>query len=171
MTLVYKKVGPNQRTGDEVIIASEKLTNRLLFHQRLKSGHKERHFKFPLEIFLNNREVVFHHDLVDPQIAICGPAVLPLFADNFDFESRDDFIRGLLMNEEILASTLYVSELLTEQYAAKVSNWSTYQMVSNDVVNRWVYPLVPDMGICCLEQNYIFLRNNIYKNKNVHLAR
>lgn len=27
------------------------------------------------------------------------------------------------------------------------------------------------MGICCLKQNYMFLRNNIYRNKTVQLAR
>lgn len=74
-------------------------------------------------------EVVLRHDFIDPQIAICSPSALPLFADNFDFEKRDDFIRGLLINEEILASTIYVHELPTEQYASKVSNWHTYQIV------------------------------------------
>lgn len=42
---------------------------------------------------------------------------------------------------------------------------------SNDIINRWAYPLVPDMGICCLKQNYIFLRNNVYRNKSAQLAR
>lgn len=26
------------------------------------------------------------------------------------------------------------------------------------------------MGICCLEQNYMFLRNNVYRNRTVQLA-
>lgn len=80
-------------------------------------------------------------------------------------------MRGLLINEEILGSTIYFAELPAEQYAAKVSNWQTYQTVSNDIINRWVYPLVPDMGICCLKQTYLFLRNNIYRSKDVQLAR
>lgn len=33
-----------------------------------------------------------------------------------------------------------------------------------------MYPLVPDMGICSLQQNYMFLRNNVYRNKSVQLA-
>lgn len=40
---------------------------------------------------------------------------------------------------------------------------------SHDIINRWVYPLVPDMGICCLQQNYMFLRNNVYRNGTVEL--
>lgn len=43
-------------------------------------------------------------------------------------------------------------------------------MCSHDIINRWVYPLVPDMGICCLQQNYMFLRNNVYRNRTVELA-
>lgn len=122
-------------------------------------------------MFTFNSEVVLHHDFIDPQIAICSPTMLPLFADNFDFETRDDFIRGLLINEEILASSIYVTELPSEQFACRVSNWQTYQIISNEIINRGVYPLVPDMGICCLFQKYAFLRNNIYRNKNVQLAR
>lgn len=171
MTVAYKKIAPGRRTGDEVMIATDAKTNRLLFHQRLKTHHKERHFEFPVEIFLTNKEVVLHHDLMDPQIAVCSTSVMSLFSDNFDFETRDHFIKGLLINEEILASTIYVAELPSEQYAAKVSNWNTYQMISKDVINRWAYPLVPDMGICSLEQIFRFSGNNIYKNKSAILSR
>lgn len=171
MTVVYKKVGSDYRTGNEVMVAVDKDSNRLLFHQRLNSLHKEKHFSFPLEIFLVNSEVTIRHDLMDPQIAICAPSALPLFADNFDFLSRDDFVRGLLINEEILASSIYVVELESEEYAAKVHNWHTYQTASHDVINRWAYPLVPDMGVSCLYQNYLFYRNNIYRSKDLQLAR
>uniref|UniRef100_U5EJL2 Translation initiation factor eIF2B subunit epsilon n=1 Tax=Corethrella appendiculata TaxID=1370023 RepID=U5EJL2_9DIPT len=171
MTVVYKKTTPYQRTGDEVLLATDNQTKRLLFHQRLKQHHKERHFNLPLEIFLTHNDVMLHHDLIDPQIAICAPSVLPLFADNFDFQTRDDFVHGVLINEEILSSSIYFAELPKEQYAARVSNWQTYQIVSKDIVNRWVYPLVPDMGVCSLRQHYSFLRNNIYRNRNTQLKR
>lgn len=46
-----------------------------------------------------------------------------------------------------------------------------FVVYSNDIINRFAYPMVPDMGICCLQQNYMFLRNNIYRNKTVQLAR
>lgn len=171
MTVIYKKVGSDYRTGNEVVVAIDKDSKRLLFHQRLNPVHKERHFSFPLEIFLVNSDVSIRHDLMDPLIAVCAPSVLPLFADNFDFESRDDFVQGLLMNEELLASSIYVTELETEEYAARVHNWQTFQLVSSDVINRWAYPLVPDMGVSCLYQNYIFYRNNIYRSSDLQLAR
>lgn len=132
MTVVYKQTAPGISTGQEVIIASDSRSKRLLFHQRvssISSAKKPKHCEFPLEIFIEHSAVDIRHDLSDPGIAICAPSVLSLFADNFDFETRDDFIRGLLMNEEILASSIYIAELLTEQYAAKVSNWQMYQIV------------------------------------------
>lgn len=171
MTVVYKKVAPGQRTGNEVLIATDRKTNRMLFHQRIHPTIKEDKFKFPLEIFLNSQEVELHHDLLDPQIAICSASALPLFSDNFDYETRDQFIRGLVMNQEIQTDSIYVAQLPSEQYAAKVSDWNAYHTVSRDIINRWVYPLVPDMGVCCLSQQYMFFRNNIYRHKTIKVAR
>lgn len=171
MTVVYKKVTPGQRTGNEVLVATDKKTSRMLFHQRVHPVVKEDKFKFPLEIFLNSQEVELHHDLLDAQIAICSASALPLFSDNFDYETRDQFIRGLVMNQEIQTDSIYVVQLPSEQYAAKVSDWNAYHSVSRDIINRWVYPLVPDMGVCSLSQQYLFLRNNIYRNKTVKVER
>lgn len=128
MTVVYKKCAPGLSTGQEVIIANDARSKRLLFHQRV-NAKRGRKCIFPLEIFTENSAVELRHDLVDPEIAICAPSVLSLFADNFDFLTRDDFIRGLLINEEILASTIYVSELESGQYAAKVKDWQMYRIV------------------------------------------
>lgn len=130
MTVVYKKTPPGLTTGREVIIAKDARSNRLLFHERVDADSKEqRHCIFPLELFIDNADVEIRHDLCDPQIAICSPAVLSLFADNFDFENRDDFIRGLLINEEILASTIYVTEITNGEYAAQVKDWQMYRLV------------------------------------------
>lgn len=130
MTIVCKKTPPGLTTGREIIIAKDARTNRLLFHERVTAETKnQRNCILPLELFIENSDVEIRHDLSDPEIAICSPAVLSLFADNFDFETRDDFIRGLLINEEILASTIYVSELVNEQYAAQVKDWKMYRLV------------------------------------------
>lgn len=171
MTVVYKKVSSGQRTGNEVLVATDKKTNRMLFHQRIHPTSKEDKFKFPLEIFLNSEEVELHHDLMDPQIAICSATALPLFSDNFDYETRDQFIRGLVMNQEIQTDSIYVSQLPSEQYAAKCSDWNAYHSISRDIINRWVYPLVPDMGVCCMSQQYLFFRNNIYRHKTIKVER
>lgn len=69
-------------------------------------------------------------DLMDTQVCICSAAVPPLFSDNFDFQTREDFVRGILMNEEILGSTLYYYLLPNSEYAASVTSWFNYQSVT-----------------------------------------
>lgn len=170
MTVVYKRVAPGQRTGNEVVIATDQ-HNRLHFYQRIHPTIKEVKFKFPVDIFLNNPEVVIHHDLLDPQISICSINALPLFSDNFDYESRDQFIRGVVMGQEFQIGSIYAAELPNEYYAANVSDWMAYHNVSQDIINRWVYPLVPDMAICSLRQEYLFLKNNIYRNNVVKIGK
>ncbi|XP_035907121.1 translation initiation factor eIF-2B subunit epsilon-like [Anopheles stephensi] len=172
MTVVYKEGLRRMRTGNEVMIAMEPRTRRLLFHQRLAAQQeKERKFELPLELFLGNRDVAVCHGLLDPQIAVCSHAALPLFADNFDFLSRDDFVRGVLINEEILNSRIYVAKLAREEYAMRVNNWQSYHLVSLDVINRWLYPMVPDTAISEFRQQYKHFRNNIYRHGNVRLSR
>ncbi|XP_058128246.1 translation initiation factor eIF-2B subunit epsilon-like [Anopheles ziemanni] len=173
MTVVYKDTVQGLRTGNEVMIVTDSSTRRLLYHQRLtqQQQQRERNFELPLELFVANRNVTVSHGLLDPQIAICSHAALPLFADNFDFLSRDDFVNGVLINEEILNSRIYVAKLGREEYAMRVSNWQTYHMVSLDVMNRWVYPLVPDMAISQVCPYYKYYRNNIYRHRNVGLSR
>uniref|UniRef100_A0A182FAS9 Translation initiation factor eIF2B subunit epsilon n=1 Tax=Anopheles albimanus TaxID=7167 RepID=A0A182FAS9_ANOAL len=171
MTIMLKDGVPGMRTGNEVMIAMEPSTRRLLYHQRLALQQSKGSFELPLELFLINRDVTVCHGLLDPQIAVCSHMALPLFADNFDFLTRDDFVRGVLINEEILNSRIYVSKLAREEYAMRVNNWQSYQMVNLDVINRWVYPLVPDMGISQFLQYYKCYRNNIYRHGDVRLAR
>lgn len=132
MTVVYKKVAPGISTGQEVIIAADSRTQRLLFHERVKMHPTKKKCTIPLEIFDQNSEVVLRHDLSDPNITICSQSVLSLFADNFDFETRDDFIKGLLL-DEILSDSIYVSILSSGEYAAKVKDWHTYQIVRYEI--------------------------------------
>lgn len=82
-------------------------------------------------------------DLRDTRIAICSPNVLSLFADNFDFQTRDDFVKDLLVNEEISDGTIYCYQGKDNEWGACVKDWRTYQRVSYDITERWSYPLVP----------------------------
>lgn len=84
---------------------------------------------FPQETLLSHKTVDVRCDLMDTRVSICSVAVPPLFSDNFDFQTRDDFIRGLLMNEEILSSALYTYILPPSEYAATVTSWQTYHSI------------------------------------------
>ncbi|KAH8289452.1 hypothetical protein KR054_005414 [Drosophila jambulina] len=170
-TLVFKECANNVRTGNELLIAVDRRNDRLHYHQRLKVHQKESRYQIPLDIFLGNSCVALHHNLLDPQIAIGSPSMLSLFSDNFDFQTRDDFVRGLLINEELLDSRIYVALLPAAQYAHKVNSWPAYQLVSRDIINRWAYPLVPDMGVYRLQQQYVFHKDNIYKSHEAHVSK
>ena len=49
-------------------------------------------------------------DLMEAGIAVCSASVPPLFADNFDFQTLDDFIVGVI-DDELLENTLYFAEI------------------------------------------------------------
>ncbi|XP_063223574.1 translation initiation factor eIF2B subunit epsilon [Bacillus rossius redtenbacheri] len=172
MTLVYKRAAPGNAARvpeSEALLVTRSDTNRILFHQRLQPGTKK--LTFPLELFAENPDVEVRYDLLDTHIAVCSAAVPPLFADNFDFQSRDDLVRDLLVNEEILTSTMYCHELGGAEYAARVASWPAYQAVSHDVLHRWTYPLVPDMVFSDLDEPCMFLRNHVYKHASNTVAK
>ncbi|XP_004927856.1 translation initiation factor eIF-2B subunit epsilon isoform X1 [Bombyx mori] len=150
MTLVYKKLSwehPLISSDRSTFLAANENTKKVLVHKRYRPKSKEKIISLPLDLVLNNSEVKLHHNLVDTNIALCSPTVPPLFSDNFDFQTRDDFIHGILINEEILASSLYYTLLKSNQYAAAITNWKTYQTVCRDILHKWVYPLSIESGL------------------------
>ncbi|CAH2063204.1 unnamed protein product, partial [Iphiclides podalirius] len=96
--------------------------------------------------------------------------VPPLFADNFDFQTRDDFVNGILINEEILASTVYYKILKVNEYAAAITNWKTYQIISWDILHYWVHPLSIESG-SFFQNNYVFMGNHNFRKTTSKLSR
>lgn len=56
---------------------------------------------FLQEVLTEHKNVLLHYDLLDCQISVCSPQVPALFKDNFDYLTRDDFIKGILMTEDV----------------------------------------------------------------------
>lgn len=67
-------------------------------------------------------------DTADTGIAICSSSVLPLFTDNFDFSSMPDFIKNILMNEEVMGNTIYLHRL-EKGYATRIVDFDTFRGV------------------------------------------
>lgn len=169
MTVVYKKASPDHRTRskeDDILVAFNSSDHRLLHCEKIK---KKKKMTIPLSLFEGKRQVDLHYDLLDCHVSICSPQIPQLFSDNFDYQTRDNFIRGILVNEEILGNHIY-TYVISDQYAARVSNLHTYDAISKDVIHRWVYPLVPDIAPTD-EAPYSYGRHNIYLNSGVTLAR
>ncbi|XKL63359.1 hypothetical protein PGB90_005723 [Kerria lacca] len=153
MMTLFKEIG-NQRTdlGNNFIVAYNS-ENRII-HYHVQNS---RNLELPLDVVLEQDFVEIRNDLLNPGLAICSDAVPPLFSDNFDFQTINDFIRGMFMNEEIIQSTVYCEILKGNNYVAKVTNWPMYQIVSQDIVRRWTYPIVPDIS-----EKYSYSKNSIY---------
>ncbi|XP_026765350.2 translation initiation factor eIF-2B subunit epsilon [Galleria mellonella] len=173
MTLVYKKVSwehPLISWDKPIFLAADGNTKKILIHEKYRPKSKDKTINLPLEVILSHSEVKLHHNLADANIALCSPSVLSLFCDNFDFQTRDDFIHGILINEEILASSLYYVLLKDHQYAATVSNWKTYQVICRDILHNWVYPLSIESG-SFYQNNYVSTGNHIFRDTSSILSR
>lgn len=125
------------------------------------------------------------------------PQVAELFTDNFDYQTRDDFVRGILVNEEVLfaclfylnsviivsfsfCSHLFHLQILGNQihmhvtpdgYGVRVSNLLMYDSVSSDIVRRWVYPVTPEANFTDQKgQSCTYSRHNVYRGSGVSLG-
>ncbi|XP_073997537.1 eukaryotic translation initiation factor 2B subunit epsilon [Rhodnius prolixus] len=166
MTIIYKECGHKLRSDeDQMYLAIDNNTDRILMHNRCSSIKKN--INIEVNLLLEHENIDIRCDLLDTKICICSVTVPPLFSDNFDFQTRDDFVRGLLMDEEILASTVYSYVLPSSEYAASVTSWQNYHYISHDVIHRWTYPLVPDMFV---DEHYSYKRKHIYIQEDVTLA-
>ena len=166
MTCVYKEAKPHHPTRsseDDVLIAVNAEDGRLLHCEKPKNKKK---LNVPTTIFEENSDVDIRYDVLDCHVSVCSPVVPQLFSDNFDYQTRHHFIRGILVNEEITGDHIY-THFISDQYAARVSNLHTYDAISKDVIHRWVYPLVPDNAA---GENYSYGRHNIYLSGDVTLA-
>ncbi|XP_053316007.1 translation initiation factor eIF-2B subunit epsilon [Spea bombifrons] len=168
MTMILKESSPGHHTRcqeDDVIIAMDSKTNRVLLFQ--KSQDMKR-YHFPMSIFQSKTdEIELRRDLLDCHISICSPQVAELFTDNFDYQTRDDFVRGLLVNEEILGNQIHL-HVTQEEYGARVSNLLMYEAVTSDILCRWLYPITPETNFTDqTDQIYTHSRHNIYRGSEV----
>ncbi|XP_020606642.1 translation initiation factor eIF-2B subunit epsilon-like [Orbicella faveolata] len=170
MTMVFKVANPGHRTRcqeEDLIVALDSTTGRIL--QCEKTANKKR-FSFPLSLFSDNNNIQIRYDLLDCNICICSTTVPQLFTDNFDYQTRDDFVRGILVNEEIMGNQIH-SFVISDKYAARVSNPYMYDTISKDILSRWAYPIVPDNSVFFMDYSYSFTRHNVYLDSELSLAR
>jgi len=81
----------------------------------------------------------------------------------------DDFIRGVLMNEEILDARIYWQQLNAEDYALPITSWKAYHTLTRDILHRHSFPLAPDAFPSL--KNFICMSRSMYKHKTATLAK
>ncbi|XP_062260619.1 translation initiation factor eIF-2B subunit epsilon [Platichthys flesus] len=171
MTMMFKESSPGHRSRceeDDVIVAIDSKSQRILHYQKT---HGLKKLQFPMNIFHSiSDEFEIRHDLLDCHISICSPQVAELYTDNFDYQTRDDFVRGILVNEEILGNQIHM-HVTKDGYGVRVSNLFMYDSVSSDLVRRWVYPLTPEANFTDQEgRSCTFSRHNVYRGSGVSLG-
>lgn len=171
MTMIFKESSPGHRSRceeDDVIVAMDSKTQRVLHYQKTQGLKK---LQFPMNIFHSSSDAFeIRHDLLDCHMSICSPQVAELFTDNFDYQTRNDFVRGILVNEEILGNQIHM-HVTKDGYGVRVSNLLMYDSVSSDLVRRWVYPLTPEANFTDQEgRSCTYSRHNVYRGSGVSLG-
>ena len=72
------------------------------------------------------------------------------------------------LESETLGKRIYV-QVIEDEYAARVRSLNTYSALSRDIVNRWTYPLVPEMNFTS-NSSYSLYPSFTYKERSVLLA-
>ncbi|KAI8482872.1 hypothetical protein Bbelb_394070 [Branchiostoma belcheri] len=113
------------------------------------------------DLFSDHSDLDIRYNLLDCHVSVCSPQVPQLFADNFDYQTRNDFIMGNQVHAHVV----------TDEYAARVSSPHMYDAVSKDILQRWTYPLVPDNRLSSQEQDssYTLHRHHVYRGRDVFL--
>jgi translation initiation factor eIF-2B subunit epsilon len=176
LTMVTKKVSAKHRAvrlGEHTLtLAVDPSTSQLLHYEEGAGASPS--VSLEASLFSEHPSIHVRTDLLDCHIDICAPEVLFLFTDNFDYQHmRRDFVAGTLLERE-LGNKIFLHELVGE-YAARVHNLRTYDAVARDIVQRWVYPFVPDANWlprgASPPPSYTYGRCNMYKEEGVVVAR
>jgi translation initiation factor eIF-2B subunit epsilon len=62
---------------------------------------------------------------------------------------------------------IYTHEIHSS-YAARIDNFRSYDTVSKDIIQRWTYPLVPDVLSFGKSVDIKLHRQGIYKASGIH---
>lgn len=146
-------------------------TNNLKMLQEERTDPSNHTYSIPLDHIKNNGNVLLRSDLIDCYIDICSPSVLEEFKENFDFSDlRSDFLNGYVLSEDEVAQWKVSPVILNHSYSTRVRDFRSYELVSRDIVNRWMYPIVPNSNFS-YDTNFEFWRSNNYTESPVHLTR
>eukprot|EP00088_Acartia_fossae_P062603 TRINITY_DN7570_c0_g1_i2.p1 TRINITY_DN7570_c0_g1~~TRINITY_DN7570_c0_g1_i2.p1 ORF type:complete len:711 (+),score=185.68 TRINITY_DN7570_c0_g1_i2:46-2178(+) len=167
MTSVYSKGyqgNPLRSKGSEMVLAVDRSSQEVLYYQKAETKST----LLPIDLFQHD-EVDVHFDLLDSGIYICSPIVLALFADNFDIQDMDRMINEII-ESELIDSTIYI-HTSTSEFSCRAMNPYLYNLVYEKVLNRWVYPVVPESRILHNGAKVCLLQNSVYKSAGSRVAK
>ncbi|BEI83791.1 hypothetical protein CcaverHIS002_0403950 [Cutaneotrichosporon cavernicola] len=173
-------------------------SSRLLHYSLNPISPAQKHVEFPSQLFLDPWPPTIDEYEIwsgtnpassqggyrDLGIDICEADVPALCTENFDYHDlRRHFVNGVLTSE-LLGKNINVhvvgDETLEDpkerratsgRYVERVRDTRTYGEITQDLLRRWVFPLVPDIGVHGT-QSFELRRGNVYiAHDNVILSR
>eukprot|EP01126_Amoeba_proteus_P063220 TRINITY_DN8695_c0_g1_i1.p1 TRINITY_DN8695_c0_g1~~TRINITY_DN8695_c0_g1_i1.p1 ORF type:complete len:583 (-),score=109.60 TRINITY_DN8695_c0_g1_i1:42-1790(-) len=169
MTAVFREAPPGHHSRsarDDIMAAIDEETQQIVAYE---PNCEATTLQIPTKILRNSTLALrLRNDLLDTRISICSAGLLQSFEDNFDYTLISQFVRGVV-NEEILGAQVH-AYVAKDKYAARVNCLRMYRAVTQDVINRWTFPLVPDYNITC-QTSIRVSKFRIYKDQGVSLAR
>ncbi|CAN6451580.1 unnamed protein product [Victoria cruziana] len=175
MTMVIKQSKPSSvscrtRLGnDELFIGIDTENNELLYYED-RADYSKGLISLDKTLLSERPALLLQNDKQDCYIDICSPEVLSLFTDNFDYQQlRRDFVKGLLM-DDIMGYKIFTYEI-GSSYAARIENFRSYDTVSKDILQRWMYPFVPDVQFSGSCPAVKMDREGIYRGNDVAQSR
>ncbi|SCU81670.1 LADA_0C00386g1_1 [Lachancea dasiensis] len=157
------------RCHEPAVFLLDQSNDKCLYYQDipLENSNQKTSISVDPELLEDVDEFTVRNDLVDCHVDICSPHVPAIFQENFDYQFlRRDFVKGVLTSD-LLKKSIYA--FITEDYAARVESWQTYDAISQDFIARWCYPLVLNSNLL-EDQTYSYESEHIYKEKGVVLA-
>ncbi|KAJ4966567.1 hypothetical protein NE237_018416 [Protea cynaroides] len=179
MTMVIKQSKHSSLThqtrlgNDELFMAIDPDTKQLLYYED-KADHLKGTVTLDKMVLVDNPAVSLHNDKQDCYIDICSLEVLSLFTDNFDYQHlRRHFLKGLLV-DDIMGYKIFTHEI-NSSYAARVDNFRSYDTISKDIIQRWTYPLVPDVHFSGnhptkLERRGMYRASEIWQSRSAQIG-
>ncbi|GMF15313.1 unnamed protein product [Phytophthora lilii] len=174
MTSIFKELRPNFATSvrpldDELVVGVDAATSQLVLYE---DDPEQRSTRLATLFLEDHAQIALRSDLLDCYIDVCSPEVLLKFAEDFDYQDlRRDFLHNEVQNYE-LGKKFFV-KVITDEFAARVMDPRTYAGVSQAILQRWVFPMVPDANYLGAGEvtHYEYLRGMRYKDANVTMAR
>ncbi|QLL31869.1 hypothetical protein HG536_0C00360 [Torulaspora globosa] len=171
VTMCLSKASQFHRTRslEPAAFILDKSDNRCLYYQQIPAAfsRKKTSLEIDTELLENVDDFTIRNDLIDCRIDICTPTVPAIFQENFDYQLlRSDFVKGVL-SSDLLSKHVYA--YITDEYAARVESWQTYDSISRDFIGRWCFPLTLEANIVS-DQTYSYDSGHVYKEKDVVLA-
>ncbi|GLE03123.1 hypothetical protein PINS_up012002 [Pythium insidiosum] len=173
MTSVFKELPPGpcstslRALHDELVVGIDAQTSQLVLYEDAPHYASTRLATIFLE---DHAQLSVRTDLLDCYIDVCSAEVLLKVSENFDYQHlRQDFLHNEVQNYEL--GKKFFAKIVTDDFAARVLDPRTYSGISRAILQRWVFPLVPDNNYLGVASQYTYHRGMVYRDHDVSVSR